>query len=462
MLSHMRVPLSLALALCAFSTSVSAEPGERAHAARDRFDLDVRSDTFLELYRRALLPGAGGALVSTETLAPLHEYVAFNAHGLDLPGARDSVDVELSAWGRTELVSVDEHHRTEGELQSASVRYHRRGLFVQLGRQAVAGGAARYLRFDGVSAGQSWESGLSIAVYAGFSVRPPAFLRRGYRLLGAAPDTLLRNPEALEGTNPSGDWVLGARARYERSERWGISASFHEQREAGELARRNLAADAHLELAPSASASAAVLFDIDSASVADARAFVDYSPLSKLDLGAEYLHTQPALFLSRQSVLSVFSTAEFDELGASLRFRPVRDAEFGGAAFLDYYSSSDVGGRAELRARLRPEGSERLLVLLTLSRVQAAETGYRSARLAVRRRLVTRLTGTAEAYLYLYDAPVRGYSASAVYAATLEWKLLDRWGILWGGSLARSPYAALDAQTILRVSYALPGSRSSR
>lgn len=61
---------------------------------------------------------------------------------------------------------------------------------------------------------------------------------------------------------------------------------------------------------------------------------------------------------------------------------------------------------------------------------------------------------TAEVYGYFYDRAILGYRASTVYAGTLSYAPAPRWSLLWGASLTRSPYAALDAQTLLRASYA--------
>jgi hypothetical protein len=49
-----------------------------------------------------------------------------------------------------------------------------------------------------------------------------------------------------------------------------------------------------------------------------------------------------------------------------------------------------------------------------------------------------------------------------VYAATLAYRALDSLELLWGGSVAHSPYAALDAQTLVRASWDFDDSGGSR
>jgi hypothetical protein len=99
--------------------------------------------------------------------------------------------------------------------------------------------------------------------------------------------------------------------------------------------------------------------------------------------------------------------------------------------------------------------------MLTLSRVRNSETGYQALRAALRQRLLDPLVATAETYLYFYDHPIHGYESSSVYAGTLEWQVLSELRCLWGASVARTPNAGLDTQTMLRISYER-GRRSTR
>src|SRR5690606_6405754 len=100
---------------------------------------------------------------------------------------------------------------------------------------------------------------------------------------------------------------------------------------------------------------------------------------------------------------------------------------------------------------------------LSYVRLEAPESGYHSLRAALSRQLVDPLTGTLQLYAYFYDEPIEGYRTSSVTSGTLEYRFIDELSLLWGGSLARSPYASLDASTLLRLSYqlALPTSRPS-
>jgi hypothetical protein len=93
-------------------------------------------------------------------------------------------------------------------------------------------------------------------------------------------------------------------------------------------------------------------------------------------------------------------------------------------------------------------------VRLSYTRVAAPGNGYHSLRTSLSRRLPRHLTGTLEAYGYFYDNPIRSYDTSYVYAGTLSYDAGTRLSLLWGASVMRSPYASLDAQTLVRASYA--------
>src|SRR5688572_21406718 len=57
-------------------TSTGAIPIPDAAGGRDEFEVSARSRTTVAGFQRALLPGPGGAIITTQTLAPLHEAVS--------------------------------------------------------------------------------------------------------------------------------------------------------------------------------------------------------------------------------------------------------------------------------------------------------------------------------------------------------------------------------------------------
>lgn len=446
-------PRLLAVTLVALAApQAHAESTRRSEVPRDRHELSVRSETYAELFRRALLPGPNGSLVSTDTVAPLHEYVSLRATDLDTAWRKDSLDFELAAWGRAWLGPRDAERPFEGDVQTASARYRHGPLSLRLGRQVVAGGAARFARFDGLGVEAELGAGVDASGYGGWTVLPRWNERPRYEHLGAAPDSLLRNAEATESVPRGKYWLAGARLGWASGEhRAGVS--FHEQREPSGLAHRNLGIDGRTPLFSRTLLGTSAVLDLDRRRFADTRLWLDASPHRALDLSFEYLHTEPALFLSRQSVLSVFGSAAYDEVGSYATVRAGSALSFEGAGFLQEYDGERPGARAELAARAFAGPSRRTFLRVAYARVQAPENGYHSLRSSLSQRFAWRLRGTLEAYAYLYDKAIRGYRASSVYAGTLSFDPAPELNLLWGASLAHSPYANLDAQTELRVCY---------
>lgn len=445
-------PGLLAASLIASSTvSARAEPTTKAPDHVDRYELSARSETYAELFRRALLPGPNGSLVSTDTAVPLYEYTSLRVRDLDTPWRKDSLDLELAVWGRTWLDARNAEKLFDGDIQVANARYRQGPFALRLGRQQLAGGAARFVRFDGLELEAALGSGIEATAYGGWTVLPRWNQRIRYEHLGAAPDSLLRGSDAYESAQRSDYWLSGGRVGWASAEnRAGLS--FHEQHEQGGLARRNLGFDARTKLGPAALGANAVL-DLDRGRFADARLWLDTKPARAVDLSFEYLHTEPALFLSSQSVLSVFGSAAFEEVGSYATLRASDALSFEGSGFVEVYDGERPGARTELAGRFFADAARRTFLRMAYTRLLGPDNGYHSLRSSLSRRFDEHFRGTVEAYAYLYDAAIRGYRASTVYAGTLSYDPAPELSLLWGASVSHSPYANLDAQTQLRVTY---------
>ncbi len=443
------------------AASARAESRAGVPDTSDHFELAAHSETYAELFRRALLPGPNGSLVSNDTAAPLYEYASLQVRDLDTPWQKDSLDFELAVWGRAWLDARNAEQLFDGDIQIANARYRQGPFSLRLGRQQIAGGAARFARFDGLELEGALGSGIEANGYAGWTVLPRWNEQPRYEHLGAAPDSLLRDSAALEPGQRSDYWLTGARLGWASSEH-RLGLSFHEQHERGGLARRNAGLDGRTQLSPGAMLGTNAVLDVDRLRFADARFWLDTKPSQVVDLSFEYLHTEPALFLSSQSVLSVFGSAGYDEAGSYATVRATSALTFDGSGFVDVYAGERPGARSELAGRLFADASRNTFLRLAYARLLAPDNGYNSLRSSLSHRFTMRIRGTVEAYAYLYDKAIRNYRASSVYAGTLSFDPTPQVSLLWGASLAHSPYANLDAQTELRVSYSLERSPPGR
>jgi hypothetical protein len=424
----------------------------------DRFSVLGQSETYVALYRQALVPGQSGAQVPTETAVPVHEYLFASARDVDAPWQKDAIGVEFAAWGRLWPTESSLERPFDGDVQTANVRLDAGPAWARLGRQQVAGGAARFARFDGVTLGAA-HLGFFAEGYGGFTVLPRWNGSAGYHQLGKEEDTLLTVPP----TQPerSSHWLAGGRVGY-RSALASGSVSLHEERTESGVDHRHLGVDLGAQPIEQMSVGASTLVELDSGRFATARLFVDAAPHPLIDVGAEYLHAEPSLLLSRQSVLSVFTTNGYQEVGGTLVARVARFLRFEAGGYLEAYKDNGSGERGEVAARFAWGRSRPTLIRLAFSRVTAPENGYSALRVSLGKKLTSRLGSTLEAYGYFYDQPVAGFSTSSVYAGTATYQVLDRLDVLWSASIARSPYAAFDAQTMLRVSYRFDASGRGR
>ncbi|HEY3253892.1 MAG TPA: hypothetical protein VGJ91_08100, partial [Polyangiaceae bacterium] len=189
-----------------------ASPKDQKAVAPDRFSVSGRSETYVQLYRRALVPGQNGQVVPTEVALPVHEYLFANARDVDAPWQKDSIGLEFAAWGRYWPTDSSLERPFDGDVQTANLRLEAGPVWTRIGRQQVAGGAARYARFDGIMVGVR-HLGLFLEGYGGFTVLPRWDDRPGYHHLGSGEDTLLTY---LPPRPARGDyWLSGGRVGYQ-------------------------------------------------------------------------------------------------------------------------------------------------------------------------------------------------------------------------------------------------------
>jgi hypothetical protein len=427
-------------------------------AVPDSVAIEAHSSTYIPLFQRSLLPGPGGAVASPATTLPVFEYVLLRVIDADTPWAKNSVDTELSLWGAGTIVGKDIDGRggerqIDGDVSVAAVT-HRLGLgYVKLGRQYVTDGAARFSHLDGISAGYRTEWGLVVAGYTGFTVLPRWYNVPNYRLLGSTADTMVQRPEDFPHASRGGNWMVGGRLGYSHLKYGEVGVAIHEQHENAALGRRDLAFDLHLPGTETLDGNARAIIDLDSGRLADGFVGVGWHPIRPLDLALDYRRMTPTLLMSRQSVLSVFAVDRFDELGGEARYRIDQRFQVFLGSFVEWFEGGDHGTRIRSGVRATPDDRHRMLINVVYTRVTEPINGYHGTRFSVGYRVSDPVVVTAEEYCYLYDHAIRGISTSTVHALNASFRPARAWEIMFGGSLFNSPYAALDAQTMLRLTY---------
>ena len=420
----------------------------------DILAVEAYNSTYIPMFQRALLPGPAGSMVAPQTSLPVYDYMMFRVMDADMPWAKNSVDMELSMWGAGNVIGNDGEKKTlDGDVTVASVT-QRFGLsYVKLGRQYVTEGAARFAHLDGLSTGVRTKMGVDLSGYAGFTVLPRWDARPNYQHLGTASDSLVTSVDQLPHSDRSGNWMMGARVGYSANRLGEVGLSVHEQREDHELGRRDAALDLHFFPVQSIDASGRALVDLDSRNLADTFLGVSFHPSRDWDIATEYRRVIPTLLMSRQSVLSVFAVDRFDEVGGELRYHATPRILLFGGSFVEWLAGEGVGSRTRMGTKIYPDDSHRLMIQLAYSRVVEPENGYHGTRISAVYRLLSPLTVSAEQYTYVYDVAIRGMKTSSVQMATTSWRFVKKWELMLGGSLFHSPYAAMDAQAMLRLAH---------
>ena len=435
-----------ALAVCVVLTS--------APAPADGYTADVRVSLYLQTYQRSLLPGPNDSAAGQETIAAVYKYAFARVTGVDLPWGKDALSAELSAYAAVGALPSPDGALLDGDLQGAWVQHQARWIRFKLGRQTTLPGAARYLRFDGVSAGVRLGP-IDISGYVGAITLPRFGRPRGYFTLGNVADALA-DPSFLEWEARPGQWTAGALASWVGFPHARASVGFHEQRGALGVAFRNLSADALI--APvdfPAALGGRFVFDLHALAPAEARAWLDVTALEKLPLSLDYVYAAPALLLPHGSVLAAFGGASWHELGLEASYRPTPYFKLTGRAAGQLYPGSPLGGRFSVKAKYSPfiEGTWNLQG--EYARVSAPENGYHHLRLSSRYFFAQGYATSVELGGYVYDLPVRGKQVSFTALTNVELPFGRHFRGLVSAQLASTPWAKFDAGFFARVVYEL-------
>jgi hypothetical protein len=430
-------------------------------AETDDHDLVFRSRLTAATFQRALTPGPGGAIVSTDTVAPFHEAVSLAANRVDTPMGKDGLDIQVAAYGQIWAGQTDEMPLATWDVASAFLTQRMGDLAVSLGRQPVVGGAARYRRLDGAMVRGRTDFGLYITGYGGLTVLPRWDQWYGTHALGDAYEQWSDSPDSKLVPERDQNWMAGMNVGW-ADERFGsIGMSFHHQAENESIADESLGLSLRLGSWSPIGLVADAIYSLAQKSWSDVRFLADWSiaKSEKSDIGlgvrAEFLHTLPSALLSQTSVFSVFSFEEVTEAGGELEVQLPLGFRVGVGGFGQDYGEGSPGARLRATAQWTTGEQQRTLVRFVTSRVALEDNGYTQLRLAGTFPLWDRFTAYADVYQYFYDAPIHNHDTSTFAAAHLGYAARKQWSARLGGSASQSPAAALDLQLMAQLTLEL-------
>jgi hypothetical protein len=369
-----------------------------------RADVEVTNTILLRAGPQARY---GATPVATETVAPVYEMVTLTARDVANPVA-ERLELVVSAWGGANLGSNPWWNGSlnsgafSGDLTLAFVKgeFGKGAVVARLGRMMVTGGNSRMLQLDGASLLWRAPAGFSLSAFGGSPVSARFDARGGY-----------------QDANPvSGDVAGGGRLAWAHPA-VEVGASTLLAWDNGSVSRQELGGDLRVSPLRWLDVLASGSYALDRSQLAEASASAVVRAGSAVSVSADYRYTVPSLSLSRESILWVFSDATRDDLGANVRWTPVRawTVEAGGAALI-----SVDGFRATGRATWRPD--RRGAVGLEISYLDPSDNAYGYLRLFGSRRFGD-VAATLDVQAMTFDQAINGETSSLVGSASLGYPI---------------------------------------
>lgn len=437
------------------------ELSEDANSSQtDQFELTARSRLTVAGFERALLPGPGGAIVATDTLAPFHEALSLSATRIDTPFDKDSLDVQVAVYGQATAGQTEGMPTATWDVASAFLTQRYGGLSFSLGRQPVTGGAARYRRLDGVVVRGRADFGLNASAYYGLTVLPRWNQWYGTHYLGDAYEQWSSAPESIVIPERGQNWMGGMSLGWADERVGSATLSFHHQAENRTIADQSLGVNVRLGGWSPVGFVADAIYSLSQYKWSDVRLLLDWTLAQDkgrgLGLGvrAELLHTLPSALLSQASVLSVFSFQEVTEAGGEVELQLPLRMRLGLGGFGQDYGEGAPGARLRATYQVLMGPTGRTLLRFVTSRVALEQNGYVQLRASGVFPFGSRLTAYADLYQYFYDEPIRGHKTSTFAAAHLGYAASRVVSTRIGGSASQSPDAALDMQILGQLTLA--------
>jgi hypothetical protein len=366
------------------------------------------------------------------TVVPIYELV----------GARASVDsawvhdlhLVVSGWGEVALGDPREG-RLDGDLDLGYLEGTVFGdhLTLRLGRQLVAGGAARVTPLDGASVTGRLGRGrlrFGATAYAGAPVAPRFAVSRG-------------------------DFAAGGRVFWRPAFATEVGLSFIDVLGGGRAAREDGAIDARWSPHPAVALAGLALVSFRELRLAQADANVTVRPATWVDFAAGWQRTAPDLFLPATSILSVFSQETRDEVGGDLALYVDRRLQLVG----DYHAIHEEAGwgqRGGGGARVRLGGERQTTVGAEVHVLLLPEQGYYRARLWGSHAVTDWALVTLDLDGYRLTQPLNGETFSFTASGSLAFRLAAAWRLVLAGFADENPLVERRFELLAKLVWEQP------
>jgi hypothetical protein len=383
------------------------------------------------------------------TVAPAFEILTLSAHGLTAPRVED-VRIVLQTWGAWDIGDRRWDSGVGGKLTGDVVTGYLQGrlarmLTLRVGRAQVMTGVSRMIQLDGAQAILAAPFGLTLSGYAGSPVAQRFASRSG-----------------LRSWNPvGGDLAYGGRAAYSlalpgapgRGLDVGVSANVVE--DGSHSVREEVGVDLRVEPVAAVLVTGLGAMNLEEERLSEAGVRVGWSPMRKLHLDVDWRYVAPDLLLARNSILSVFSTANRNEFGAGATYDLFRSVAVGAS----YHLQLEPGEKEEDSRYLGHEAEANVewerghtLAGAELSYLDTLENGYVAARVFGRQEL-GRLFATVDLMGHRFREEVNRERLALTGTLSAGVDLAKGFGAVVSGRAGMTPFFEQTYEVMAKLVY---------
>jgi len=412
-----------------------------------------------------------------DTVAPVYELLSLQAHELRNP-LFQNLEVVVAGWASYDAAELrwntGSTQNFTGDLSTGYVRgqLFSRALTLRAGRSFVAAGAGRMLQLDGADLLLRLPGGISLSAFGGIPVAQRFRTRAGE-----------------QSWNPTGGdlayggrlgWTLPFPGAYGRA--LDIGASFVEVTDAkvtfrnpasytnpaaplfltdagGGIVRQDAGLDLRLQPVASLILTANGTYALAAGRLAELGVTALWTASRKVFVTADLKKVSPDLFLSQNSILSVFTDKERTDLGGGLRWQALESTSLG----LDYHalleptgegSKTSLGHEAAARAEWE-HGHSRLgaeVTYLVAESLTSEENGYVGGRLFGRQELGKAFV-TGDVQVHSFKQEVNGSKLAVTGALSAGYALGGGWNAVLAGRAGVTPFLEQQADLLVKLVY---------
>jgi hypothetical protein len=450
-----------------------------ASAAAVRAEVIEASATTVVTAGQQLRGAQGVATPELDTVTPVFELFSVQAHDLRNP-VFTNLEVVVAGWASYDVGEVRWNAGTTekftGDLTTGYVRgaLFNRALTLRLGRASMVAGASRMLQLDGGDLLLRLPGGLALSAFGGIPVTQRFQTRAGERSWNPAGGDLAYGGRL--------GWTLPLPGAYGRA--LDVGASYVAVTDAklafaavpaptagnpdatravsdsgGATVRQDVGLDFRLQPVANLVLTANGTYAMSAGRLAEMGVTALWTASKKVFVTVDLKKVAPDLFLSQNSILSVFTDAERTDVGGGVRYQASESTSLG----LDYHalleptgegSKTELGHEAAARAEWE-HGPTRVggeLSYLTASGLGAEKNGYVGGR-AFGRRELGRAFVTGDVVVHSFQQAINGNKLAVNGTLSAGYAVGGGWSTVLAGRAGVTPFLEQQADVMLKLVY---------